>query len=145
MLYDVSFDDGDEEGGVLAGRVRAVGQCPPALQAGLAVDVKLARKGKVGGSDDMSRTNTRHDAMEQTAVCVITSRRSATVLAPMCRIRCRPLSQRRKGGRRGKRKPPFLSHNQNPRGSTVIHEHTLDRRMRRGSALTVLIFFWCIL
>lgn len=48
MLYDVDFDDGDEEEGVLAGRVRRPGQGPPALRTGLVVDVKLARKGKVG-------------------------------------------------------------------------------------------------
>lgn len=54
VLYDVSFDDGDKEEGVLAGRVRNVGQSPPVLRAGLAVDVKLARKGKVGISDGIS-------------------------------------------------------------------------------------------
>lgn len=48
MLYDLDFDDGDKEEGVLAGRVRRPGQEPPALGAGLLVDVKLARKGKVG-------------------------------------------------------------------------------------------------
>ncbi|CAN0244815.1 unnamed protein product, partial [Ectocarpus sp. 13 AM-2016] len=46
LLYDVDFDDGDEEEGVLAGRVRRPGQGPPALKAGLVVDIKLARKGK---------------------------------------------------------------------------------------------------
>lgn len=47
VLYDIDFDDGDKEEGVIAGRVRSPGQSPPAFQAGLAVDVKLARKGKV--------------------------------------------------------------------------------------------------
>ncbi|CAB1107054.1 unnamed protein product [Ectocarpus sp. CCAP 1310/34] len=46
LLYDVDFDDGDEEEGVLAGRVRRPGQRPPSLSAGLVVDIKLARKGK---------------------------------------------------------------------------------------------------
>ncbi|CAN0537094.1 unnamed protein product, partial [Ectocarpus sp. 12 AP-2014] len=46
LLYDVDFDDGDEEEGLLAGRVRRPGQGPPALKAGLVVDIKLARKGK---------------------------------------------------------------------------------------------------
>lgn len=47
MLYDIDFDDGDKEEGVLSGRVRSPGQAPPALKAGLVVDVKLAGKGKV--------------------------------------------------------------------------------------------------
>ncbi len=47
VLYDINYDDGDREEGVAAGRVRRPGQSPPALQADLVVDVKLARKGKV--------------------------------------------------------------------------------------------------
>lgn len=47
VLYDIEYDDGDEEEGVVAGRVRSLGQGAPTLEAGTAVDVKLARKGKV--------------------------------------------------------------------------------------------------
>lgn len=46
-LYHIKYDDGDEEKDVLAGRVRRRGQKPPAPHVGLAVDIKLARKGKV--------------------------------------------------------------------------------------------------
>lgn len=46
-MYDIEFDDGDKEDGVLAGRVRSPGQSAPTLEAGVTVDVKLARKGKV--------------------------------------------------------------------------------------------------
>lgn len=48
VLYDIAYDDGDNEDGVLAGRVRSPGQNAPPLRASLAVEVKLARKGKVG-------------------------------------------------------------------------------------------------
>lgn len=47
VVYDIGYDDGDKEDGVLAGRVRSPGQAPPPLRASLAVEVKLARKGKV--------------------------------------------------------------------------------------------------
>lgn len=47
MLYDIDYDDGDKEEGVMAGRVRRPGQNAPALEVGSAVDVKLASKGKV--------------------------------------------------------------------------------------------------
>ena len=47
VVYDITYEDGDMEEGVLAGRVRRPGQSSPALQPGLEVDVKLARKGKV--------------------------------------------------------------------------------------------------
>lgn len=47
MLYDIEYDDGDKEEGVVGGRVRSPGQSAPTLEAGSAVDVKLARKGKV--------------------------------------------------------------------------------------------------
>ncbi|CAM9342105.1 unnamed protein product, partial [Hapterophycus canaliculatus] len=57
LLYDVSFDDGDKEEGILAGRVRTVGQCPPSLRAGLAVDIKLARKGKGYHPGKIGRVN----------------------------------------------------------------------------------------
>ncbi|CBJ32012.1 conserved unknown protein [Ectocarpus siliculosus] len=57
LLYDVDFDDGDEEEGVLAGRVRRPGQGPPALRAGLVVDVKLARKGKGYHPGTIGRVN----------------------------------------------------------------------------------------
>lgn len=46
-MYDIAYDDGDNEDGVLAGRVRSPGQSSPPLRASLAVEVKLARKGKV--------------------------------------------------------------------------------------------------
>lgn len=46
-LYDIAYDDGDKEEGVLAGRLRHPGQSPPTLHAGLVVDVKVAGKGKV--------------------------------------------------------------------------------------------------
>lgn len=57
VLYDIDFDDGDKEEGVLAGRVRSPGQTPPALQAGLVVDVKLARKGKVTAAQNVGAPN----------------------------------------------------------------------------------------
>lgn len=65
VLYDIDFDDGDKEEGVLSGRVRSPGQTPPALQAGLVVDVKLARKGKVTTAPQIGavmyvRVKTRH-------------------------------------------------------------------------------------
>lgn len=47
MVYDIEYDDGDKEEGVVAGRLRSPGQSAPALEAGTAVEVKLARKGKV--------------------------------------------------------------------------------------------------
>lgn len=47
MLYDIDYDDGDKEEEVIAGRVRSPGQSAPTLEVGMAVDVKLARKGKV--------------------------------------------------------------------------------------------------
>lgn len=47
VVYDIAYDDGDMEEGVLAGRVRRPGQKPPAFHAGLQVDIKLGRKGKV--------------------------------------------------------------------------------------------------
>lgn len=47
FLYDIAYDDGDAEESVFAGRVRRPGQSPPSPRAGLTVDVKLARKGKV--------------------------------------------------------------------------------------------------
>lgn len=46
-VYDIEYDDGDKEEGVVAGRVRRPGQSVPPLEAGAAVDIKLARKGKV--------------------------------------------------------------------------------------------------
>ncbi|CAM9613490.1 unnamed protein product, partial [Pylaiella littoralis] len=57
VLYDIDFDDGDKEEGVLASRVRSPGQTPPALQAGLVVDVKLARKGKGYHPGTIGRVN----------------------------------------------------------------------------------------
>ncbi|CAN0459782.1 unnamed protein product, partial [Ectocarpus sp. 8 AP-2014] len=57
VLYDVDFDDGDEEEGVLAGRVRRPGQQPPTLRAGLVVDIKLARKGKGYHPGTIGRVN----------------------------------------------------------------------------------------
>lgn len=47
FLYDIVYDDGDSEEAVFAGRVRRPGQAPPSPRPGWAVDVKLARKGKV--------------------------------------------------------------------------------------------------
>lgn len=47
VVYGIGYDDGDKEDGVLAGRVRSPGQTSPPLRASLAVEVKLARKGKV--------------------------------------------------------------------------------------------------
>lgn len=47
FLYDIDYDDGDAEESVLAGRVRRLGQSSPSPRAGLTIDVKLARKGKV--------------------------------------------------------------------------------------------------
>lgn len=46
-VYDIAYDDGDTEEGVLCARVRRPGQRPPSPQTGVAIDVKLARKGKV--------------------------------------------------------------------------------------------------
>lgn len=46
-VYDIAYDDGDKEEGVFAARVRRPGQSPPSPRTGLAIDVKLARKGKV--------------------------------------------------------------------------------------------------
>lgn len=47
VLYDIAYDDGDKEEGVLGGRVRRPGQSPPALRQSAQVEIKLARKGKV--------------------------------------------------------------------------------------------------
>lgn len=47
FMYDILYDDGDNETEVIAGRVRRPEQPPPSLEAGRAVEVKLARKGKV--------------------------------------------------------------------------------------------------
>lgn len=46
-VYDIAYDDGDTEEAVLAARVRRPGQSPPSPRTGVAIDVKLARKGKV--------------------------------------------------------------------------------------------------
>lgn len=47
VVYDIAYNDGDMEEGVLAARVRRPGQKSPEFHAGLQVDIKLGRKGKV--------------------------------------------------------------------------------------------------
>lgn len=57
VLYDIAYDDGDTEEGVLAARVRRPGQKPPEFHAGLQVDIKLGRKGKVNKLKFLPRYN----------------------------------------------------------------------------------------
>eukprot|EP00752_Nemacystus_decipiens_P017732 g15900.t1 len=57
VVYDIEYDDGDKEEGVVAGRVRRPGQSAPTLETGTTVDVKLARKGKGYHAGKIGRLN----------------------------------------------------------------------------------------